>query len=173
MSYYATHRRNILNSVGISQNSIEPGDILEFRYKGKSKNSLEIVLCLNALKKDREKKLHALKLENISLSQFKQILTKIGTTGKSGTIAVDEKRGYRKVKVGRITYTRGLKVGVEGSSESERKTFYKEVIKQFNKLDSYRTYIGKNITAVKLIEYDFGVKQLGLKNEDLLQDTDT
>ena len=63
MSYYATHRRNILNSVGISQNSIEPGDILEFRYKGKSKNSLEIVLCLNALKKDREKKLHAVKVK--------------------------------------------------------------------------------------------------------------
>ena len=52
MSYYATHRRNILDSVGISQNNIEPGDILEFRYKGKSKNSLEIVLCLNALNKD-------------------------------------------------------------------------------------------------------------------------
>ena len=158
MSYYATHRRNILNSVGISQNSIEPGDILEFRYKGKSKNSLEIVLCLNALKKDREKKLHALKLENISLSQFKQILTRIGNP----KLMIDNRKN-RKV----------IKVVIEGNTEGERQRFYKNVAKRFSKFNAYRTYIGKNITAVKLIEYDFGVKQLGLKNEDLLQDTDT
>ena len=158
MSYYATHRRNILNSVGISQNSIEPGDILEFRYKGKSKNSLEIVLCLNALKKDREKKLHALKLENISLSQFKQILTKIGNP----KLMIDNRKN-REV----------TKVVIEGNTEVERQRFYKNVAKRFSKFNAYRTYIGKNITAVKLIEYDFGVKQLGLKNEDLLQDTDT
>ena len=36
----------------------------------------------------------------------------------------------------------------------------------------YRTYIGKEIKALKLLHYDFGVKQLGLKNENLLQDTD-
>jgi hypothetical protein len=158
MSYYATHRRNILNSVGISQNSIEPGDILEFRYKGKSKNSLEIVLCLNALKKDREKKLHALKLENISLSQFKQILTKIGNP----KLMIDNRKN-REV----------IKVVIEGNTKGERQRFYKNVAKRFSKFNAYRTYIGKNITAVKLIEYDFGVKQLGLKNEDLLQDTDT
>ena len=158
MSYYATHRRNILNSVGISQNSIEPGDILEFRYKGKSRNSLEIVLCLNALKKDKEKKLHALKLENISLSQFKQILTKIGNP----KLMIDNRKN-REV----------IKVVIEGNTKGERQRFYKNVAKRFSKFNAYRTYIGKNITAVKLIEYDFGVKQLGLKNEDLLQDTDT
>ena len=158
MSYYATHRRNILDSVGISQNNIEPGDILEFRYKGKSKNSLEIVLCLNALNKDKEKKLHALKLENISLSQFKQILTRIGNP----KLMIDNRKN-RKV----------IKVVIEGNTEGERQRFYKNVAKRFSKFNAYRTYIGKNITAVKLIEYDFGVKQLGLNNEDLLQDTDT
>ena len=158
MSYYATHRRNILDSVGISQNNIEPGDILEFRYKGKSKNSLEIVLCLNALNKDKEKKLLALKLENISLSQFKQILTRIGNP----KLMIDNRKN-RKV----------IKVVIEGNTEGERQRFYKNVAKRFSKFNAYRTYIGKNITAVKLIEYDFGVKQLGLKNEDLLQDTDT
>ena len=158
MSYYATHRRNILDSVGISQNNIEPGDILEFRYKGKSKNSLEIVLCLNALNKDKEKKLHALKLENISLSQFKQILTRIGNP----KLMIDNRKN-RKV----------IKVVIEGNTEGERQRFYKNVAKRFSKFNAYRTYIGKNITAVKLIEYDLGVKQLGLKNEDLLQDTDT
>jgi len=157
MSFLATHRKNILDSVGISQNDIQPGDILEFRYKGKSKNNLQIVLCLNALKKDKEKKLHALKLENISLNQFKQILTRIGNP----KLMIDNRKN-REV----------IKVVIEGNTEGERQIFYKKVAKRFSKFDVYRTYIGKNITAVKLIEYDFGVKQLGLKNEDLLQDTD-
>ena len=113
---------------------------------------------LNALNKDKEKKLHALKLENISLSQFKQILTRIGNP----KLMIDNRKN-RKV----------IKVVIEGNTEGERQRFYKNVAKRFSKFNAYRTYIGKNITAVKLIEYDFGVKQLGLKNEDLLQDTDT
>ena len=158
MSYYSTHRKNILGSIVISRNDIQPGDILEFRYKGKSKNSLQIVLCLNEVKKDKEKKLHALKLENISLSQFKQILTRIGNP----KLMVDNRKN-RDV----------TKVVIEGNTEVERQSFYKNIAKRFSKFNVYRTYIGKNITAVKLLEYNFGVKQLGLKNEDLLQDTNT
>jgi hypothetical protein len=158
MSYYSTHRKNILGSIVISRNDIQPGDILEFRYKGKSKNSLQIVLCLNEVKKDKEKKLHALKLENISLSQFKQILTRIGNP----KLMVDNRKN-REV----------TKVVIEGNTEVERQSFYKNIAKRFSKFNVYRTYIGKNITAVKLLEYNFGVKQLGLKNEDLLQDTNT
>ena len=158
MSYYSTHRKNILGSIVISRNDIQPGDILEFRYKGKSKNSLQIVLCLNEVKKDKEKKLHALKLENISLSQFKQILTRIGNP----KLMVDNRKN-REV----------TKVVIEGNTEVERQSFYKNIAKRFSKFNEYRTYIGKNITAVKLLEYNFGVKQLGLKNEDLLQDTNT
>ena len=127
-------------------------------YKGKSKNSLQIVLCLNEIKKDKEKKLHALKLENISLSQFKQILTRIGNP----KLMVDTRKN-REV----------TKVVIEGNTEVERQSFYKNIAKRFSKFNVYRTYIGKNITAVKLLEYNFGVKQLGLKNEDLLQDTNT
>ena len=158
MSYYATHRRNILDSIMTSKNDIQPGDIIEFRYKGKDKNSLQLVLCLNELARDKEKKLHALKLENISLSQFKQILTRIGNP----KLMIDNRKN-REV----------IKVVIEGNTKGERQMFYKNVAKRFSKFNAYRTYIGKNITAVKLIEYDFGVKQLGLKNEDLLQDTDT
>ncbi len=157
MSYFATHRRNILDSVIISTNEIQPGDILEFRYKGKSGSGLEIVLCLNEVKRDKEKKLHALKLENISLSQFRQILSRIGNP----KLMLDVRKNKEVIKV-----------VIEGKTEGERQKFYKEVAKRFNKFNAYRTYIGKNITAVKLIEYNFKVKQLGLKDESLLQDTD-
>ena len=158
MSYYSTHRKNILGSIVISRNDIQPGDILEFRYKGKSKNSLQIVLCLNEVKKDKEKKLHALKLENISLSQFKQILTRIGNP---------------KLMVYNRKNREVTKVVIEGNTEVERQSFYKNIAKRFSKCNVDRTYIGKNITAVKLLEYNFGVKQVGLKNEDLLQYTNT
>ena len=158
MSFLATHRKNILDRTTIIKIDIQPGDILEFRYKSKSKNNLEIVLCLNEYKKDKEKKLHALKLENISLVQFKQILIRIGEP----KLMLDVRKNKEVIKV-----------VIPGVSDNERQAFYNRVVKKFNKFDIYRTYIGKNITAVKLLDYDFGVKQLGLKNEDLLQDTDT
>ncbi len=157
MSYYATHRKNILGSMTINKNDIQPGDILEFRYRGKSKSSLEIVLCLNELVRDKEKKLHALKLENISLSQFKQVLVRVG----SPKLMLDVRKNKEVIKV-----------VVAGDSDAERQKFYNSVVKRFNKFDVYRTYISKNMTSIKLVEYDFGVKQLGLKNENLLQDTD-
>jgi hypothetical protein len=153
MSYYATHRKNILGSMTINKNDIQPGDILEFRYRGKSKSSLEIVLCLNELVRDKEKKLHALKLENISLSQFKQVLVRVG----SPKLMLDVRKNKEVIKV-----------VVAGDSDAERQKFYNSVVKRFNKFDVYRTYISKNMTSIKLVEYDFRVKQLGLSDEDLL-----
>ena len=115
-------------------------------------------MCLNEFKRDKEKKLHALKLENISLAQFKQILIRIGNP----KLMLDVRKNKQ------IT-----KVVIKGKSEGDRQIFYNKVVQRFNKFNIYRTYIGENIKAVKLVEYNFGVKQLGLKNEDLLQDTDT
>jgi len=52
--------------------------------------------------------------------------------------------------------------------------FYNKIVKRFNQYDAYRTFIEEKMTAVKLISYDWtrNAGQLGLKNEDLLQDTD-
>ena len=78
MSFLTTHRRNIIDTLTINKNQIEPGDIVEFRYKSKKGNNLEIVLALNNIMKDSEKKLHAIKLENMSLPLFKRLLNEIG-----------------------------------------------------------------------------------------------
>ena len=56
MSFLTTHRRNIIDTLTINKNQIEPGDIVEFRYKSKKGNNLEIVLALNNIMKDSEKK---------------------------------------------------------------------------------------------------------------------
>ena len=65
------------------------------------------------------------------------------------------------------------KVIISGNTDTQKQTFYKNTLKKFVKQNIYRTYIGEKVTSVKLVEYNFGVKQLGLKNEDLLQNTDT
>ena len=158
MSFIATHRKNVLGNIRINANEIQPGDILEFRYKGKTGTSgLEIVIALNDIGKDKEKKLHALKLENLSLAKFKQVILRMTEKEK----LVKENRKNQEY----------IKLNISGETDSQRKQFYDKVVRSF-KFDMYRTYIGKEIKALKLLHYDFGVKQLGLKNENLLQDTD-
>ena len=149
MSFLATHRKNILGSIPINKNEIQPGDILEFRYKGKkSTSSLEIVIALNDIDRDKEKKLHALKLENLSLPQFKRVILKMA--GKEKLVKeIRKNQEYTKLKIG-------------GETDDERIQFYNKVVRSF-KFDMYRTYIGKEIKALKLLHYDFGVKQLGIK----------
>ena len=62
---------------------------------------------------------------------------------------------------------------IEAKTEGERQRFYNTKVKKFLRYNAYRTYTDKKISAVKLVSYDYSNKQLGLKDEDLLQDTDT
>tara|TARA_B100000900_G_C19969634_1_gene469217 strand:+ start:53 stop:496 length:444 start_codon:yes stop_codon:yes gene_type:complete len=147
MSFLTTHRRNIIDTLTINKNQIEPGDIVEFRYKSKKGNNLEIVLALNNIMKDSEKKLHAIKLENMSLPLFKRILNEIGNP-----VLTTDTRKNKEI----------TKVILDGDTESQRQGFYTNTLKKFTKENIYRTYLGKNITSVKLVEYNFKNKQLGL-----------
>ena len=147
MSFLTTHRRNIIDTLTINKNQIEPGDIVEFRYKSKKGNNLEIVLALNNIMKDSGKKLHALKIENMSLPLFKRILNEIGNP-----VLTTDTRKNKEI----------TKVILDGDTESQRQGFYTNTLKKFTKENIYRTYLGKNITSVKLVEYNFKNKQLGL-----------
>lgn len=156
MSFLALHKRNIVDRISINKRDITPGDIIEFRYKTSKGNNLQLVLALGSI--DKEKKLHAIKIENVSLNIFKKILVEIG----SPSLMTDNRKNKQ------IT-----KVIISGNTDTQKQTFYKNTLKKFVKQNIYRTYIGEKVTSVKLVEYNFGVKQLGLKNEDLLQNTDT
>ncbi len=158
MSFLATHKRNILERTSISYNQIEPGDILEFRYKGKSGSALKLVIALNIfpLTGNRNvKKLHAMSLPELSINVFKRF---IGRLGKPA-LELDERKNKEVIKL-----------IVEGGKKGN--VFYDKVASKFNKENAYRTFNISNITSIKLVEYNYGIKQLGLKNEDLLQDTD-
>ena len=147
MSFLTTHRRNIIDTLTINKNQIEPGDIVEFRYKSKKGNKLEIVLALNNIMKDSEKKLHAIKLENMSLPLFKRLLNEIGNP-----VLTTDTRKNKEI----------TKVILDGDTESQRQGFYTNTLKKFTRENIYRTYLEKNITSVKLVEYNFKNKQLGL-----------
>ena len=146
MSFLTTHRRNIIDTLTINKNQIEPGDIVEFRYKSKKGNNLEIVLALNNIMKDSEKKLHAIKLENMSLPLFKRLLNEIGNP-----VLTTDTRKNKEI----------TKVILDGNTETERQGFYTNTLKKFTRENIYRTYLEKNITSVKLVEYNFKNKQLG------------
>ena len=145
MSFLTTHRRNIIDTLTINKNQIEPGDIVEFRYKSKKGNKLEIVLALNNIMKDSEKKLHAIKLENMSLPLFKRLLNEIGNP-----VLTTDTRKNKEI----------TKVILDGDTESQRQGFYTNTLKKFTRENIYRTYLEKNITSVKLVEYNFKNKQL-------------
>ena len=160
MSFLSTHRGNILDRTTISKRLIEPGDIIEFRYKGKEGISEKIVLCLGGLagKFATEDKLTAIDLDKFSPNVFKRFIGLINTPK-----LVNEKRNGKDI----------TSLIIEAGTEGERQQFYNTKVKKFLQYNAYRTYTDKKISSVKLVSYDYSDTQLGLKSEDLLQDTDT
>ena len=160
MSFINVHKRNILERIPISKSDIQPGDIVLFRYKGKDGISEKIVLCLGGLagRFATEDKLTAIDLDKFSPDVFKRFLGLL----EKPKLVNEERKG--KIITSLL---------IEAETESDRQQFYNTKVKKFLQYDAYRTYIDKKITVVKLVSYDYSNKQLGLKNEDLLQDTDT
>tara|TARA_B100001057_G_scaffold112219_1_gene110348 strand:+ start:1112 stop:1603 length:492 start_codon:yes stop_codon:yes gene_type:complete len=163
MSYFALHRRNTLERIPISRKEILPGDIIEFRYTKKDgKKDLVIALCLDGLagRFTTDNKLNAIKLENFSMNVLKRFIQRI----EKPALVSEARKGKELI---------GLSLNAK--SEGERQVFYNKIVKRFNQYDAYRTFIGEKMTAIKLLNYDWvgNAGQLGLKDEDLLQDTDT
>ena len=160
MSFLNVHKRNTLDKIPINKRDIEPGDIVLFRYKGKEGISEKIVLCLGGLagKFATEDKLTAIDLDKFSPNIFKRFIGLLDTPK-----LVNEKRNGKDI----------TSLIIEAGTEGERQQFYNTNVKKFLQYNAYRTYTDKKISAVKLVSYDYSDTQLGLKNEDLLQDTDT
>ena len=160
MSFLNVHKRNALDKIPINKRDIEPGDIVLFRYKGKKGMSEKIVLCLGGLagKFATEDKLTAIDLDKFSPNVFKRFIGLIDTPK-----LVNEKRNGKDI----------TSLIIEAGTEGERQQFYNTKVKKFLQYNAYRTYTDKKISSVKLVSYDYSDTQLGLKNEDLLQDTDT
>ena len=164
MSYLSAYRKNILDRTPITDREIEVGDILEFRYKSKKDNSakIRIVLVVNIFPVAgswRDRKVHAFSLPELAPGIFKRLLKRIGTP----LVQLDERKRKEVSKV--IIKEQGKKGEI----------FYRRISSRFNTYNAYRTYIMQDMKTIKLCEYDWKNKQLGLgiKDENLLQDTDT
>ena len=160
MNFLNIHKRNILDRIPINKMEITPGDIILFRYKGKEGTSQKMVLCLDGLtgKLTTDNLLNAIDLSKFSPSIFKRFIERL-----------DRPRLVNEERKGKIVTS----LLIESSTEGQRKEFYKDTVSKFVKYNAYRTYTDIKIGAVRLISYNYADKQLGLKNEDLLQDTDT
>ena len=163
MSFLALHRRNVLERIPISRKEILPGDIIEFRYTKKDgTKDLVIALCLDGLvgRFTTDNKLNAIKLENFSMNVLKRFIQRI-----EKPVLINEERKGKKL----------IGLSLNAKSEGERQVFYDKIVRKFNNYNAYRTFIGEKMQTIKLISYDWAgnAGQLGLKNEDLLQDTDT
>ena len=162
MSFLGTHRSKILDRLPITYRDIQVGDVLEFRYRGKKSTSAQpkIVIVINIFPVRgswADKRVHAFDLKMLSPGVLKRILNRIGKP----ILEIDERKNKEVVKV--LIKESGLKGEI----------FYKKVASKFTKYNAYRTYLPLEMKSVKLLEYDFQNKQLGLKDENLLQDTDT
>ena len=160
-NFLGTHRSKVLDRTAITYRDIEVGDVLDFRYRSKKSTSTQpkmiIVINIYPVKGSWEdKRIHAFDLKELAPGILKRILDRIGTP----ILELDKRKNKEVVKV-------NIKEsGLQGE------IFYRKVASKFNKYNAYRTYIPMEMKAIKLVEYDFGNKQLGLKDENLLQDTD-
>ena len=151
MSFIAAHRRNILNRKGIQYSEIKPGNILTFRYRNKEgRAGLEYVLALNVYPMRggrKDKKLHALILENMSIPIFNRIVNRIhaeyGNDGAEYTFNKDDIESSLQIETFRV----------EGGEDGDK--FYYRNIRRFDRYDLYRTYKLDALSGVKLITYDF------------------
>ena len=160
MSFLNVHKRNVLERIPINKRDITPGDIILFRYKGKKGISEKMVLCLDGLtgKFTTDNLLNTIDLSKFSPNVFKRFIERL-----------DKPKLMNEERKGKIVTS----LLIESSTEGQRKEFYKDTVSKFVKYNAYRTYTDIKIGAVRLISYNYADKQLGLKNEDLLQDTDT
>jgi hypothetical protein len=151
MSFIAAHRRNILNRKSIQYSQIKPGNILTFRYRNKEGIAgLEYVLALNVYPMRggrKDKKLHALVLENMSIPIFNRIINRIyseyGNDGAEYTFNKDDIESSLQIETFRV----------EGGEDGDK--FYYRNIRRFDRYDLYRTYKLDALAGVKLITYDF------------------
>ncbi len=145
--YTSQHRKNIISENRGNKNTIEPGVIVRFNYKGiEVSEPRPLVLVLNPRWKNH---LHGIALRILSESELLRLskLVKFTVAQKANKLL--------KLKLPK------LKADI-GNPES----FYKSKIKNFlrnKKEPAYRTYTLSGISNIKLIDYKF--KDMDVKTQ--------
>ena len=134
------HRSRILSEVTVARTKLEPGQMIKFRYKKKSGDSdlyMAVVLSLwPPAAGIRDKVMHALTLDRVSDNTMRRLVRVIGAG------AVDGESQSTKFNL------------PKGRSAPQR--FYEAKLDTIPNLinKAYRTYFLKEMTQVRLVDYD-------------------
>ena len=134
------HRSRILSEVTVARTKLEPGQMIKFRYKKKSGDSdlyMAVVLSLwPPAAGIRDKVMHALTLDRVSDNTMRRLIRVIGAG------AVDGESQNTKFNP------------PKGRSAPQR--FYEAKLDTIPNLinKAYRTYFLKEMTQVRLVDYD-------------------
>ena len=146
MQFYNLHRRKIKKFKIIRINDIRNGDIIYFRYKGKSSAGLRISLVLNVwpLAGARSQRyIHSIDLNSLAPQYLKRLINFI----QDPQTSVDPET---KVRTLSLPLVRGA-----------IRAFYKSKLSKIPKvMDSYRTFRLDRVTALQLADYDYGADVL-------------
>jgi len=120
-----------------SANKLEKGMIVYFKYKTLSGEGRQYVATV--LDNNRDSKLHILSMNEIKLQDFRGFAKEFGVV-------------YIRAKIGNFAM---IKMNISSKALYEGKV-KKQLAAKLN--DSYRTLLLKNISAVQVLNYDFGTE---------------
>ena len=141
------HRSRILSEVTVARTKLEPGQMIKFRYKKKNGDAdLYMALVLSLWPPAagiREKVMHAITLDQVSDNTMRRLIRVIGSPAIDDNVPT--KNGKQSTKF----------ILPKGRSAPQR--FYDVKLDTIPELikKGYRTYHLREMTQVRLIDYDF------------------
>ena len=147
MAYLPRHRATILNRVPIPKSKLTNGSIVEFRYKKVSGDTgLYMIIVLSQWPPAApitERKIHSLSLDYISDNNMRRFVQRIGAPSLD-----EDVRTRTGQEVSKFILPKG---------RSAPAKFFKIKLSKVPGLvdDAYRTFNLKNMSQIKLLDYDF------------------
>ena len=144
-SYLIAHKKNFINENNVSKADLQPGAIVQFTYIDEDKKMTKpIVVVLNPLYHNN---MHGIRIDEILPSKVQHLVTEIKLWySRRLNEKVNQRLPLLKVNVGtpRSFYENKLRALLPKLLKTE---------------DCYREYTSNRISALRLIEYRFELKE--------------
>lgn len=147
MAFLPRHRSRILNRVPVSKSTLRNGTIIEFRYQKKDgTGGLYMAIVLSVWPPAggiTQKKVHALSLDEVSDNRLMRFVKQIGRPSLD-----EDVRTKTEQEISKFILPKG---------RSAPKRFYKIKLDKIPGMTAgaYRTFNLKNMSQIRLIDYDF------------------
>jgi len=137
------HLHQVKTRYPVSQGSLEPGMIIEGRYKSLNGESKRHLMCI--LNPYYLGKIHAVSLDKITYVGWNRFVEKTGLRN------IESIKGLRALNIPKVIM------------DDPRRFYRSNLVPQFNSdlynmADSYRTYFYGNIKGLMILDYKFNAK---------------